>query len=66
MMIINQELCYKKDIEFHYCIEAELAVPENKINEIFAYYDKHKKITVEEWMKTILELKCIQNWCKQR
>jgi len=38
----------KKDIEFHYCIEAELAVPENKINEIFAYYDKHKKITVEE------------------
>jgi len=25
-----------------------LAVPENKINEIFAYYDKHKKITVEE------------------
>jgi len=38
----------EKDIGFDYCIEVELAVPENDVNEIFSYYDKFKKTTIIE------------------
>lgn len=36
------------DIGFDFYIEAELVVPENEVNNIFAYYSKFEKTTIKD------------------
>jgi hypothetical protein len=45
---IIKEFHIRLDISFDFYIEAELVVPENKINKIFDYYSNFEKITTKD------------------